>query len=279
MTPHTPLCAVSAGSHAPPVLSARQRAWAVEVIITIGIFGTVDVQLMLPPAAERSSGILPLERKEGITITPGRAYALWGKSRWKMKHNAIVGVNETAISGLRGEIARVGLTLRFARISFARIFAAMHAEHPEPLLRATDLTCGHSIVDAFYYNMRGERVNEHAYPHTYPALVLEVCADHLVVFYISDGLIPDDDEEAWSVGVVPIEHAVLASVNVAGRCVTSSDGNGTRSARLTRRLTESILTGAWSEAAVDRGTAAFVCAIRERGEEAVFALLKANVLG
>ena len=51
------------------------------------------------------------------------------------------------------------------------------------------------------------------------ALVLEAHTDHLVVFYVSDGLIPDDDEEAWSLGEVPITHAVRASENVVRRCV------------------------------------------------------------
>jgi len=199
-----------------------------------------------------------------------------------MKHDAIVGVNEVAIPGLLREIARVGLTLRFFRTSFARIFAAMHLgpQPPLSLLRAPELVCGRTIVDALYYDMSGERVNEHAYPHSYPALVLEVSADssRLVVFYISDGLIPDDDEEAWSLGELPIQHAVLASENVVRRCVATNRSEGTRAALMTRRLMESIATGDWSETSEhDRGTAAFMCAIREHGEPAVLRLLKASV--
>ena len=64
-----------------------------EVIVTIGIFGEADVQLVLPPKGQRRSGVLPRERTEGVTISAGCLYAIWGKSRWKMYHDAIVGRN------------------------------------------------------------------------------------------------------------------------------------------------------------------------------------------
>lgn len=135
-----------------------------EVIITIGIFGEVDVQLTIPPAHVRSSDILPRERKEGVTIGPGFAYAIWGKARWKMYHDAIVGVTERAVPGMHGETGRVGLTLRFFRRSFAHVFATMHAvggPAPTRPLVPSELTCGQTIVDALYYDMSGRRVNEH----------------------------------------------------------------------------------------------------------------------
>lgn len=120
-------------------------------------------------------------------------------------------------------------------------------------------------------------------PHTYPALVLAVEAEgggQLVVFYISDGLIPDDDDEAWSLGVVPIDEAVLASANVVRRCVgtpsAGADGasTSTRASNQTRRLMDSLATGAWSGEPGNEGPAAFVRAVRERGQATVLAMVR-----
>ena len=235
-----------------------------EVIVTIDVFGEADVQLLLPPMRERRSGVLPRERTEGITISAGSLYAIWGKSRWKMYHDAIVGRNERAVPGMRAETARVGLTLRFARRSFAQLQSPRRAPLPTAQLQP-----GTTVVDALYYDMEGVRVNEHAYPHTYPALVLEVATTQLHVLYISDGLIPDDDDEAWSFGVVPIQHAVLASTNVERRCKDSR----TRAGRMTIRLLDDIATGEHTGGAW-RGAADFVCALRSRGAAAMCELLK-----
>ena len=90
-------------------------------------------------------------------------------------------------------------------------------------------------------------------PHTYPALVLqqqpEATPPTLLVFYVSDGLIPDDDEEAWSFGTVPVAHAVPASKQVMDRCVS----NDTKAGRMTLRLMQLIQ---------EEGVASFVQRIR-----------------
>lgn len=235
----------------------------------------VDIQLTNPPRGQMTSGILPRERKQGITIAPGMAYALWGPSRWKMFHDAIVGLNEPVIGDLRGEFARVGLTLRFCRISFARLCCAstvggsavaaapLAAAPPLPALLASTVHAGRTIVDALYHDLEGRRKNEHAYPHTYPALVLEAAPSHLLVLYISDGLIPDDDEEAWSIGRVPIDAAVFASDDVVRRCLRLE----TKASRLTRFIIRTIETE-WG------GAAPFVEGIRSSGEQHMLRELK-----
>ena len=290
-----PVCDINRANHplelAPHSMSTGRGLGAhwdspgyLEVIVTLGIFGEVDVQLVLPPASQIRSGVLPRERKEGITISAGRLYAIWGKSRWKMYHDAIVGRNERAVPGMRAETARVGCTLRFCRRSFARLCAARLArEHgaqyganvrgapPPPALVEVEVEAGRTIVDAYYYSIKGARVNEHSYPHTYPALVLEANAGSLLVLYISDGLIPDDDEEAWSFGLVPIEHAVLASDLVRRRCL----GSGTKAASMTKRLLEDMETGKYTGGAW-RGVAAFVEDLRKRGPDEMLNLLKAS---
>lgn len=245
----------------------------------IGIFGEADVQLVLPPASQRRSGVLPRERKEGITISAGSLYAIWGKSRWKMFHDAIVGRNERAVPGMGAETARVGCTLRFCRRSFAQLFEAKLAReaggilppHMPHMLTSEQIEPGRTIVDALYYDLSGSRVNEHSYPHTYPALVLEVRDGVLIVMYISDGLIPDDDDEAWSFGAVPIGDALLASQTVVHRCVE----NRTRAARMTTRLLTDIATGEFTDGQW-RGAAEFVSALHARGAAAMLVLLKGS---
>ncbi|KOO28708.1 hypothetical protein Ctob_005333 [Chrysochromulina tobinii] len=247
-----------------------------EVIVTIGIFGEVDVQLVLPPQSLIRSTVLPRERTEGIAIPAGSLYAIWGKSRWKMFHDVIVGRDERAVPGMRAETARVGCTLRFCRRSFARLCAMRLARErgalPSLTLTEANIEAGSTIVEAYYYDMKGARVNEHAYPYTYPALVLEARAGSLLVLYISDGLIPDDDDEAWSFGLVPIDHAVLASDLVRCRCLDS----GTKAARMTMRLLEDMETGEYT-GAVWRGVAAFVDELRKRGPDDMLRLLKGTL--
>ena len=94
-----PVCKIDRKAHpsglAPQPVEKRQLGahWDssgyLEIIVTIGIFGTVDVQLVHPPTGQRSSDILPRPRTEGIEIKPGHAYALWAKSRWKSGRPAI----------------------------------------------------------------------------------------------------------------------------------------------------------------------------------------------
>ena len=299
-----PVCHINHAKHpsglAPPSMSNGRRLgphWDspgyLEVIVTLGIFGVVDVQLVLPPPSLIRSTVLPRERTEGMSISAGSLYAIWGKSRWKMYHDVIVGRNELAVPGMRAETARVGCTLRFCRRSFARLCAvrlarergAQHgasghgAQHgamehgalPSLALIEADIEAGSTIVEAYFYDMKGTRVNEHSYPYTYPALVLEANAGSLLVLYISDGLIPDDDEEAWSFGLVPIEHAVLASDLVRRRCL----GSGTKAARMTMRLLEDMETGEHT-GAVWRGVAAFVDELRKRGPDDILRLLKGS---
>jgi hypothetical protein len=281
-----PVCHINHAMHpsglAPPSMSNGRRLGAhwdspgyLEVIVTIGIFGEVDVQLVLPPQSLIRSTVLPRERTEGIAIPAGSLYAIWGKSRWKMFHDVIVGRDERAVPGMRAETARVGCTLRFCRRSFARLCAMRLARErgalPSLALTEANIEAGSTIVEAYYYDMKGARVNEHAYPYTYPALVLEARAGSLLVLYISDGLIPDDDDEAWSFGLVPIDHAVLASDLVRCRCL----GSGTKAARMTMRLLEDMETGEYT-GAVWRGVAAFVDELRKRGPDDMLRLLKGS---
>ena len=139
---------------------------------------------------------------------------------------------------------------------------------PPLLLQPAALEPGRTVVDALYYDMDGELRHARAYPHTYPALVLEATQHKLLVFYISDGLIPDDDDEAWSIGEVPIQHAVLASESVRQRCFSSQ----TKAGRMTQRLVDHW-TNDW------QGPEAFVRAVRAHGADAVLTQLKQKLAG
>jgi hypothetical protein len=59
-----------------------------DVIITITLFGEVDVELVHDPDSRRLSELLPVERVRNIK--EGDAYGIWSKARWKMKHDAIL---------------------------------------------------------------------------------------------------------------------------------------------------------------------------------------------
>ena len=100
-----------------------------DVIVTVTLFGEVEISLVKddskcctckggPSGASatcgacRKSRIQPVERGGAngqCRIGEGQAYAISGKARWKMKHDAIVPATQGAILGL-DSIARVGLT-------------------------------------------------------------------------------------------------------------------------------------------------------------------------
>ena len=131
-----------------------------------------------------------------------------------MKHDAIVPAISGAISGL-DSIARVGLTFRYFRRSFLEIrrrgSAAAGAAgaaglcplagSPSPLGWRDELPLPLELVDARFYNRRGVEMTDHYY--TYPALVLRVdrVSRQLTLYYLSDGLGADSDEEAFEIGI------------------------------------------------------------------------------
>ena len=208
-----------------------------DVIVTVTLFGEVEVSLVKddtkcctckggPSGASatcgacRKSRIQPMERGAGkvggsVLIAAGQAYAISGKARWKMKHDAIVPAVSGAISGL-DNIARVGLTFRYFRRSFLEIrrrgsaaaaaaglcpLAGPSLTSPSPLGWLDDLPLPLELVDARFYNRRGVEMTDHYY--TYPALVLRVdrVSRQLTLYYLSDGLGADSDEEAFEIGI------------------------------------------------------------------------------
>lgn len=90
-------------------------------------------------------------------------------------------------------------------------------------------------------------------------MLLEVkpSGKQLVVFYVADGLSPDDGDEAWSIGTVPVEHAVASSSGVDQRCRRE----GTKSARLLNAIHDP--NGKWG------GLEGFMRDVRERGDEVI----------
>lgn len=192
-----------------------------DVIITVGIFGEADITLDY--AAQKDVGktqILPVARK--AVIGEGMAYVIWGQSRWKMKHDAIIGKCEQSIPGVKlmdggkpVSIARCGVTLRYYR----RSWCILQQRSKQPQVGPPCHTFRRKqLVDAFSHSMSGCPLNVKHYPYTYPALVLEVEDDALLVLYLSDGLVRDDGHEAASTGRVPFECAIDASANVIRRC-------------------------------------------------------------
>ena len=206
-----------------------------DVIVTVTLFGEVEISLVKddskcctckagPSGASatcgacRKSRIQPAERGGAngqCRIGEGQAYAISGKARWKMKHDAIVPATQPAIPGL-DSIARVGLTFRYFRRSFLEIrrrapaaaaaagqrpFAGPSRTSPSPDRLAWQPQ-PLDLVDARFYNTRGECCRSTHY-YTYPALVLRVDHAELTLHYLSDGLGADSDEEAFEIGKVP----------------------------------------------------------------------------
>ena len=158
-----------------------------DVIVTVTLFGEVEISLVKddskcctckagPSGASatcgacRKSRIQPVERGGAngqCRIGEGQAYAISGKARWKMKHDAIVPATQPAIPGL-DSIARVGLTFRYFRRSFLEIrrrapaaaaaAGQRHLAGPSRTSPSPDRLDWQplDLVDARFYNTRGE---------------------------------------------------------------------------------------------------------------------------
>ena len=203
------------------------------------------------------SDILPAPRREehAVTIGAGMAYALWGKGRWKMNHNATVQRYRAGASGTRGPangevtpidglrfqqrpVARCAVTFRYYRRSWALLEARLHgasAASPAAQSSAQSSAQGSAprappsgmlpfelldFVDALSYGARGTAEHRGEYPYAYPAVVLHVDAARRVLWlnYVSDGLGREDDEEASNLAQVPWACAAPSSRDVKRRC-------------------------------------------------------------
>ena len=186
-----------------------------DLIITVTLFGEVQIELARDAESARKSSLLAVERN--ATVRAGDAYAIWSKARWKMKHDAIVPPTQPAVSGLLFDIARVGLTFRYVRRSFLELRSVRAPSPPPPSLAMpslppTPMPKPLDIVDALFFDERGAVSTAHLY--TYPAVVL--CVDQarrtVDLHYVSDGLIADSDQEAFAVRQnVPVGAMVAAT--------------------------------------------------------------------
>jgi len=192
-----------------------------DVIITITIFGEVDIELLYDAESKSRSGLLPAERSSRMRV--GDAYAIWSKARWKMKHDAILPPTLPAVPGLVHNVARVGLTFRYVRRSFLQLrHACVHACMPPPTTLKPLNVC-----DAIFYK-DGQPSTAHLY--SYPAIVLRVdaLAGRLTLHYLCDGLTADADQEAFHIADgVPASAAVHATEDVR-RWLTNSQCSWTR---------------------------------------------------
>ena len=178
---------------------------------------------------ERGSGTLGGD----ACMCEGAAYAIWGKARYKMLHDAIVPPYSPAIEGLQqpmvGGIARVGFTFRYYRRTFLEIRQETQ-QSPSPLSApplSAPLFKPFEYVDAYYY-VDGTQDGAHHY--TYAAIVLRVDASlrTLTLQYLSDGLGADTDDEAFHIADrVPVEHVRSASKGVQA-LLSSEECNWTR---------------------------------------------------
>ena len=168
----------------------------------------------------------------------GDAYALVGKARWKMVHDAIVPPSCPAIDGLddamAGGIARVGYTFRYFRRTFLEVRRREQLVPPP----STPLPQVFDYVDAPYYVDGGV---DKAHLYTYAAIVLRVDAAsrNLTLQYLSDGLGPDTDTEAFHIAdrvpahcALPM-HPSIQSVLEDGHCSWTR-----QSLRLVQRIRE-----------------------------------------
>ncbi|KAL1526880.1 hypothetical protein AB1Y20_015571 [Prymnesium parvum] len=188
-----------------------------DVIVTVTLFGEVEITLRNAPGmrtqlrgAERGN----LTSGGAVRVRAGEAYALWGKARWKMEHDAVVPPTCTPAAAL-GDTARVGVTFRYFRRTFLQLRAARAADavgrDPPP---PPPLPAPFELVDAPFY-VCGKLAREHLY--TYPAVVLRVdaAAAMLTLLYLSDGLGADTDWEAFSISErVPAQCVFPASAAV-----------------------------------------------------------------
>ena len=198
-----------------------------------GHFSQVDILLshLKSSGPQRSSQHVAMERV--ARVAAGTSYAIWGKARWKMNHDAVVGAGEPAIEGLERMTARLGLTLRYFRSSFIELLRRRN--EPAPSLSPREISpllclpkeegeLFPSLVDAFFYRkMDGEWRREKAHHYTYPAVVLarDAAAGSLTLHYLSDGLGVDSNDEAHSIAAVPASEALLASASVQRRLLAT----------------------------------------------------------
>ena len=187
-----------------------------DVIITTTLFGHVQILLRKDPAIK--SELQGVERGQGsregtgdVPIHAGDAYALWGKARWKMLHDAIVPPTSPPIANL-GNLARVGVTLRYFRRSFLEL--RRRSRLPPTMSMIPALPSPFDYVDAPFYYLSGILSSSHLY--TYPAVVLRVdrATSRLTILYVSDGLGADTDTEAFAHGTVPASEVMPAASSV-----------------------------------------------------------------
>ena len=165
-----------------------------DIIITISLFGEVTIVLDNHPGTK--SDLKGVARN--ATVAEGDAYALFGKARYKMRHDAIVEPTTQAIESLYhpsyGAIARVGLTFRYFRRTFLELERSRRRSSPSPELPLPHSFNAFDFVDARFHE-HGEISRSHLY--TYIAIVLRCSPTGLTLYYLSDGLGADTDEEAF----------------------------------------------------------------------------------
>ena len=214
-----------------------------DVIITVTAFGHVSIQLKNRTDLTMAAEFLGIERGSRMQggdaeMFEGDAYSLVGKARWKMLHDAIVPPSSPAIDGLddvmAGGIARVGYTFRYFRRTFLEVRRREQLVPPP----STPLPQVFDYVDAPYYI---DGVVDKAHLYTYAAIVLRVDAAsrNLTLQYLSDGLGPDTDTEAFHIAdrvpahcALPM-HPSIQSVLEDGHCSWTR-----QSLRLVQRIRE-----------------------------------------
>ena len=214
-----------------------------DVIITVTAFGHVSIQLKNRTDLHMAAEFLGVERGSRMQggdaeMSEGDAYSLAGKARWKMLHDAIVPPSRPAIDGLddvmAGGIARVGFTFRYFRRTFLEV---RRREQLGPPL-STPLPQVFDYVDAPYYV---DGVVDKAHLYTYAAIVLCVDAGSrmLTLQYLSDGLGPDTDAEAFHIASRVPAHYALPMHPIIQSVLEAEDCSWTRhSLRLVQRIRE-----------------------------------------
>lgn len=227
------------------------------VIVTVGLFGKADIKLSKMPNQQLGgTKLLPVERT--AEIGPAMAYGMWGKARWKMHHNALVGPCEQPIKGLfttvpRKPVARAAVTLRYFRRSYAETKQAemvrAKSQQPQRLPAWVARTEPGEFLDVRSFDADGLPADIGNYPckprrrlelqppgaqpatvthacgpgvgaDTYPAFVLSVDPRRGVAWVctLSDGLTREDDLEAMRLAQVPCHAAAQTSVAAKRRC-------------------------------------------------------------
>lgn len=214
-----------------------------DVIITVTAFGRVSIVLKNRTDLTMAHELLGIERGSRMPggdaeMSEGDAYSIVGKARWKMNHDAIVPPTCPAIPGLDdgmvGGIARVGLTFRY----FRRTFLELRQRQQLVAQPSTTLPAVFDYVDAPYF-IDGAVDTAHLY--TYAAIVLRVDAASrcLTLQYLSDGLGPDTDEEAFHVADgVPSDCVLPMHPSIQGTLQAEDCPWTRKSLRLVQRIRE-----------------------------------------